>query len=188
MPVAINEIKAQLSRLGDLSWEQNNFKKEFAYLPEVIQQGEIIQAIASGAWNGKLSIIVVTQRRVLFIYKGILYGLEQSECPMREISKIHHKIGLIAGEIQISTSGGNLLFTNIPKHKVPGLVRTLEQLIHDSEKTNIVATPSFQSSTAPTTVREKETIIKEIVYIRCSHCGSLSNQTDKKCSNCGASL
>jgi len=35
-------------------------------------------------------------------------------------------------------------------------------------------------------VREKETIIKEIVKVRCSYCGSLHEETDKKCPNCGA--
>jgi len=36
-------------------------------------------------------------------------------------------------------------------------------------------------------VREKETIIKEIVRVRCQYCGKLHDETDNKCPNCGAS-
>lgn len=36
----------------------------------------------------------------------------------------------------------------------------------------------------PQTVREKE-IIREIVKIRCSYCGSLYDEMESKCPNCG---
>jgi len=38
-----------------------------------------------------------------------------------------------------------------------------------------------------TLVREKETIIREIVQIRCPYCGTLHEETQGKCPNCGAS-
>lgn len=34
--------------------------------------------------------------------------------------------------------------------------------------------------------REREFITREFVYIPCSHCGALMNQTETACSNCGA--
>lgn len=39
-------------------------------------------------------------------------------------------------------------------------------------------------STMPQTVREKE-IIREIIKIRCPHCGSLYEEKETKCPNCG---
>jgi hypothetical protein len=39
---------------------------------------------------------------------------------------------------------------------------------------------------SPPVIREKETIIKEvIVKVRCSHCGNLYNERENKCPNCG---
>jgi len=40
------------------------------------------------------------------------------------------------------------------------------------------------ASTMPQTVREKE-IIREIIKIRCPYCGSLYDETENKCPNCG---
>jgi hypothetical protein len=40
-------------------------------------------------------------------------------------------------------------------------------------------------SESPTVVREKE-IIREVVKIRCSYCGSLYDENLDKCPNCGA--
>jgi uncharacterized membrane protein len=40
------------------------------------------------------------------------------------------------------------------------------------------------ASTVPQTVREKE-IIREIIKIRCPYCGSLYDETENKCPNCG---
>jgi transcription elongation factor Elf1 len=45
---------------------------------------------------------------------------------------------------------------------------------------------SQQSPSAPSIVKEKETIIKEIVMIPCKYCGALMPQTAIFCSNCGA--
>lgn len=39
-------------------------------------------------------------------------------------------------------------------------------------------------STMPQTVREKE-IIREIIKIRCPYCGSLYEEKETKCPNCG---
>ena len=40
------------------------------------------------------------------------------------------------------------------------------------------------TSTMPQTVREKE-IIREIIKIRCPYCGSLYDEKETKCPNCG---
>lgn len=45
---------------------------------------------------------------------------------------------------------------------------------------------SQQSPPPPSTIKEKETIIKEIVMIPCKYCGALMPQTSIFCPNCGA--
>jgi hypothetical protein len=47
--------------------------------------------------------------------------------------------------------------------------------------------PKTEGQNAAVTVREKE-IIREIVKVRCRHCGTLYLETLDKCPNCGASL
>ncbi len=95
MPVSKEEIDTQLKKLDNLEYDYSMVKKELAYLPEVIEKGEIIHAITSGSWKARSSLIVATQRRILLICKGVLFGLEQAEIPLKEISAISHKIGIM---------------------------------------------------------------------------------------------
>ncbi len=135
MPVSKEEIDAQLKRLEGLEFNRNTVKKEIAYLPEIIERGEIIHAITSGSWKARSSLIVATKRRVLFICKGVLFGLEQAEVPLKEISAISHKIGIMYGELKISTSSGTHVIGDISKSNVSNFSRTLNNLIHNPQET-----------------------------------------------------
>ena len=48
------------------------------------------------------------------------------------------------------------------------------------------AMPKVREAQPPVTIREKETIIKEIVMIPCKYCGGLMPQASVFCPNCGA--
>lgn len=47
--------------------------------------------------------------------------------------------------------------------------------------------PPVEKEQTPAVVKEKE-VVREIVKVRCRHCGTLCIETFDKCSHCGASL
>lgn len=69
--------------------------KEIKHLPEVLQDNKIICYLTSGLIEGNTWLIVCTNKRVIFLDKGLLYGLEQLEISLDKINSISQKRGLM---------------------------------------------------------------------------------------------
>ena len=67
------EIRAQIDALGET--DTFGTKKEIKYLPDVMDpDDETIMAITSGFMDGNTWLVVCTNRRILFIDKGLIFG------------------------------------------------------------------------------------------------------------------
>jgi hypothetical protein len=88
-------------------------RAELEKLPSVIWHDERLEALAGGLYSGTNGIVCRTDRRVLFVSKGILSGLKVADFPLDEISSIQYKVGLIAGELTIFSSGNRAEITQI---------------------------------------------------------------------------
>ncbi len=133
MAVDKRVVDEQIKNLGD--FYQWFTKKEIKYLPEVLDEGEEIKAMTSGVHEGNTWLIVVTTRRVLFLDKGMIYGLKQMEMPLAQITSVSHKTGIMFGEIEIDTAGGKKKIETISKKdvtKVAAIISDLVKHVHSS--------------------------------------------------------
>ena len=82
--------------------------KEIKYLAKVIDfdNHERVLAALSGLVNGNTVLIVCTTMRVLFIDRGLIYGVRTSEIPLDKVNDITYSQGLIYGKISV-TNGAN---------------------------------------------------------------------------------
>lgn len=131
MAVDKNVIDDQLGALGE--FDQWFTKKEINYLPEVINEGEQIKAITSGVFEGNTWLIFATDHRLIFLDKGMLYGLKQLEMPMSQITGISHKVGLVMGEIEIYTAGEKKKIKSIVKKDVIKFSDILSSLVKQAQ-------------------------------------------------------
>ncbi len=142
MPVDKSVIDKQLKELGSFdSWFT---KKEIRYLPDVIDEEEEIKAITSGLHEGNTWLIVITTRRILFLDKGMIYGLKQMEMPLTQITSVSHKTGLMFGDIEIYTAGGKKKIETISKRDVPKVAAILSDLIKQVHYNRNPSQPSQQ--------------------------------------------
>ncbi len=132
-------IDEQLANLGD--FDRWFTKKEIKYLPEVIDEGEEIKAVTSGLHEGNTWLIVVTNRRVIFLDKGFFYGLKQMEMPIEQITSVSHKLGIIFGSIEIQTAGGKKLIEDIDKKDVAKVASTISRLLRNLKESNNSSVP-----------------------------------------------
>lgn len=102
-------------------------KKEIAYLPEVLRDGEIIRALISGHYQNTTWLVVATTHRVLFLDKGMFGGLKQLELPLDKIDGIAHSTGILLGSISISTAGAAWKVDNLQKNEVGRFAQTLSE-------------------------------------------------------------
>ena len=53
-------------------------KKELKHLPEILREGEQLLAFTSGIMDGNTWLISLTDRRIIFLDKGMIWGLKQT--------------------------------------------------------------------------------------------------------------
>lgn len=111
----LNEIKQQIQelKLGGVS----NYlgRREINELPSILAPTEYIDNIAQGTYNNGQGILVSTNRRLLFVDKGMLYGLKVEDFPLDKVTSIQYETGLLFGEIKIHTSGNIAKIDNVEK-------------------------------------------------------------------------
>ncbi|WDL99309.1 PH domain-containing protein [Alicyclobacillus sp. ALC3] len=137
MGVSKEEIERQLAELG--KFDRWFTKKEIKYLPEVIEPGEKIHAVTSGMHDNSTWLIVATQRRILFLDKGMMGGLKQLSISLDKISGVRHQAGWIQGKIEIDASGVAKKIENISKEDVVRVANVVSRLLAERESKNEVA-------------------------------------------------
>ena len=119
-------IRAQIDALGET--DTFGTKKEIKYLPDVMDPNdETIMAIASGFMDGNTWLVVCTNRRILFIDKGLIFGLRQVDIPMDSISSVVQKTGMMFGSVEILGAGlSGMKVTNILKSHVGKFAKAVQ--------------------------------------------------------------
>ena len=79
--------------------------KEIKELPNILWNDETIEALIGGVYNKGRGVLVASNKRLLFVDKGLVWGLKVEDFPYDKISSIQYSKGLLMGEITIFTSG-----------------------------------------------------------------------------------
>ena len=75
----------------------------------------------SGFYDGNTVLIVLTQKRIMFVDKGMIYGVQTSEIPLDMVNGVSSKSGVLLGEISVMNGVSWAHIKNIPKIAVPVL-------------------------------------------------------------------
>lgn len=84
-------------------------------MPQILSSIENIDNIIQGTYNNGQGILVSTDRRLVFIDKGLLYGLKVEDFPLEKITSIQYETGLLLGSVKIHTSGNIATIDNVEK-------------------------------------------------------------------------
>lgn len=69
----------------------------------------------TGQMDANIWMIACTNQRVLFIDKGMIYGVKQHEILLKNITSVSYKTGIINGDIFIYSYGTMSEIRNVPK-------------------------------------------------------------------------
>ncbi|HEX9828188.1 MAG TPA: PH domain-containing protein [Flavobacteriaceae bacterium] len=111
----LEEIKTEIKKLNLNNVSTFFGRKEINELPQILAQNEKIDHIIQGTYNNGVGILVSTNRRLVFIDKGLLYGLKVEDFPLDKISSIQYETGLLLGKVKIHTSGNIADIENVEK-------------------------------------------------------------------------
>lgn len=79
--------------------------KELDALPRELAPYEQVLSFSSGSLNGNTWLIVLTDERVLFLDKGMLFGMKKVSVDLNRIANIESERGLMFGKITIGANG-----------------------------------------------------------------------------------
>ncbi|MDQ2129551.1 PH domain-containing protein [Leclercia adecarboxylata] len=143
------QLKEEFKRLAKVSGDVPfGTKKEFFHLPKILNTGEAPLAVASGLMDGNTWLITLTNQRVIFLDKGMIYGVKQVDINLKDIVSVGGKTGLLLGDIMISTAGQNYTVTNVQKGSVipfTNLVNETRNKKNEPKSTNIQESDDFIS-------------------------------------------
>lgn len=100
--------------------------KEIRYLPKILTEKEHILALTSGFMNNRTWLAVCTNRRVLFLDRGMFFGLRQLQMNLDRIQAIDSSFGLAFGTIRVWDGAASMNIGLVLKSSVAPFVRTVQ--------------------------------------------------------------
>ena len=114
-----DELKAHFKTIAKKVGDDTFFtKKELYHLPEILSVGEEVIAFSSGLMDANTWVIVLTNKRIIFLDKGMLYGLKQTAIDLDKVNAISGDTGLVFGKISIQDGAAHRTIKQVLKHTV----------------------------------------------------------------------
>lgn len=150
----LEEVQKQIN---DLPYRSIWFtKKEVLELPNILDDTEKIHGLCSGLLDGNTWMMVCTNKRLLFLDKGMVFGLKVKEFLLNKINAVSYSKGLLMGKISVSHGSGSFQIEQIEKHVVQQFTDSLTLCIKNAQN------PNPQIATAPEAEDEELLRIKKI--------------------------
>ena len=108
-----------------MSWQMGG-KRELKKLAGHLLKGETVRFIAQGTHEDDQGIVVLTDVRLLFLFHGVM-SQRKEDFPLRLISSVQTKSGMVAGEMKVFVSGNSASISGIVKSDLGPLANAVRQ-------------------------------------------------------------
>lgn len=113
------ERKKEYDRIArEIGDDQFFTKRELNHLPEILADGEQVLAFTSGLMDSNTWLITLTNRRIIFLDKGMIYGLKQTTIDLDKVNSVSGQTGLLFGKIVIEDGASSRKIDNVWKRTV----------------------------------------------------------------------
>lgn len=135
-----SEIETQLKAIGIDTKSVFWGRKELKELPSILNQNEKIVALVIGTYNDGTGLLVATNNRLIFIDKGLLYGLKIEDFGLDKITSIQFESGFLLSEIKIMASGNIAKISNVEQGNGKRFSDTVRNLLSQPKPQNVPET------------------------------------------------
>lgn len=139
----LEEIQQQMAEAGvsDLF----GTKKEVQSLPEIMADDEVLLYATSGFVDKGTVLVVVTDQRLIFVNRGMIFGTDFREIPFSNINGVSYSKKLVLANVSIDNGANTTLIKNVNKGTAPIFVDTLKKAINNAEQrknASVASTPA----------------------------------------------
>ena len=125
MAVSKDYIKEQLNNID--SKKRMGVGKELNHLHEVINEGENILGYTRGFLDGNTWLICVTDRRLLFLDKGMVSGMKSTEIPLDSVGAVNYETKALGGNIKVTAAGEDKTIGKMKKGDVKDIANLISE-------------------------------------------------------------
>jgi len=105
-------------------------QKEVRALPDILDEDEQIKAVTSGLMNKTSWLGVCTNRRLIFINRGMLFGLRQVQFPLERIQSIDHAFTIFFGSISVWDGASSFTISMVLKSSISPFVKATQEAMY----------------------------------------------------------
>lgn len=137
-----SELKAEYNRIAkEIGDDQFFTKKELNHLPQILADGEQILAFTSGLMDGDTWLITLTDRRIIFLDKGMIYGLKQTTIDLDKVNSVSGETGIFFGTIKVEDGAKERKIENVWKKTVVKFTNKARDAIEARKRPQHAAAP-----------------------------------------------
>ena len=122
-------VESRLAEMGVI--DTFGTKKEIKELPNILNAGENLLYITSGFLDGNTWLISCTDKRLLFIDKGMIFGVKQREIPLNKVNSVMYTTGILMGTLTIMDGSTGIKIENILNEGVKKMSSTINNAIEE---------------------------------------------------------
>ncbi len=133
--------------------------REIKRLTEHLWEGETVEEMTTGAYGKGIGLVVLTDRRLLFVQDGVMSKTSE-DFPLDKVSSVQWSSGMMTGSIIIFASGNKSEIKNVNKDDGKEMVDKMRHRISASRES------SAASSTAPVPAADPIEQLKRLGELR----------------------
>lgn len=158
----LNEIKDQIKRVNPDNSSLIFTMKEVEALPTILFNHESVLSIVRGQYEKRSGILVATEGRLIFIDKGIIYGLKVEDFSYDKITSVQFETGMLSGKLIIMASGNKAQIESVFNSQVkPFADFVRERITMLGQKGNEPAIDLVDQLTKLASLRDKGILTEE---------------------------
>ena len=161
------ELKAKYKELAKKIGDDQFFtKKELNYLPEILKEGEQVLGFVTGLMGGNTWLVTLTDNRLIFLDKGMLWGLKQDIVPLSKVQSVSCSTGIIFGEIKIAHGSKTYKIENVIKGTVKIFTNMIQEQIDSINAAPAASATSSAATTDPEAGEDKYAKLEKLFALK----------------------
>lgn len=148
----MSDLRADIQAAKDRMKVKFGGGREIKKLEGYLWDGETVHAITTGAYGKGTGLVVMTDRRLLFVQDGMM-SKSTEDFPYSKISSVSWNSGMAMGTVTVFASGNKAEIKNVQKDDGKALVDALRERLADSPAT----APTAPAAAAPVDLAEQLT-------------------------------
>lgn len=90
-------------------------RREMAMLPRLLKSGEDVLDVCHGSVGGRAAVVVVTDRRVVFIQRRRFWGADVESVPLARVRSADERIGVRHATVVLDAGGRSYELSDVDR-------------------------------------------------------------------------